>query len=253
MKKWIKKGIILIGPLIIIILWFILPNIGVINEFFLPNPLRVAKEISSLFTEKNILIDIGYTIYRTILGFFLASLWGIPTGLILGYSTKLYKTFEVVIDFFRSIPATALIPLALVIFATGEIARIFIVLFACGLVLLINSAYGVRNCNMTRLQVAEIVGANTLQKFYTVIFRETLVEIFAGLRISLSLSLILVVVSEMFIGTTVGLGQKIFDAQLMNHIAEMYGLILITGIIGYALNKVFVLVEGKIVHWRIKI
>lgn len=253
MNKWIRKGIILIGPLIIIILWYILPNIGVINEFFLPNPLKVAKEISSLFIEKNILIDIGYTIYRTILGFFLASLWGIPTGLILGYSPKMYKTFEVVIDFFRSLPATALIPLALVIFTSGETARIFIVLFTCGLVLLINAAYGVKNCNITRLQLAESAGANTLQKFYTVIFREALVEIFSGLRISLSLSLILVVVSEMFIGTTVGLGQKLFDAQLMNHIAEMYGLILITGLIGYALNKVFVLVETSTVHWNIKI
>ncbi|MCK4351902.1 ABC transporter permease [candidate division WOR-3 bacterium] len=249
MNKRLGHGIILIGPLIIVALWYILPRLGVIKEFFLPTPIRVGKEVLNLFGTKNVLTDIGYTLYRTVVGFFLAGLWGIPAGLVLGYYAKLYRMFEVVIDFFRSLPATALIPLALIVFAIGETARIFIVLFSCGLVLIINSAYGVKSCNITRLQVAEITGASTRQKFSTVIFREALPEIFAGLRISLSLSLILVVVSEMFIGTTVGLGQKIFDAQLMNHIAEMYGLILITGLLGYGLNKLFVLFERHIIHW----
>jgi len=249
MNRRFERALIIIGPLIILVLWYILPKLGVIKEFFLPNPLRVCSELLTLFTQKRVLVDIGYTLYRAILGFFFAALWGIPAGLLLGYYAKLYRMFEVVIDFFRSLPATALIPLALIIFASGETARVFIVLFACGLVLIINSAYGVRSCNITRLQVAEIMRASTPQKFYTVIFREALPEIFAGLRVSLSLSLILVVVSEMFIGTRIGLGQKIYDAQLMNHIAEMYGLILITGLLGYCMNKFFVLFERHIIHW----
>lgn len=250
MNRRFEQTLIIIGPLIILVLWYILPKLGVIKEFFLPNPLKVGNESLILFTQKRVLMDIGYTLYRTVLGFFFAGLWGIPAGLLLGYYARLYRMFEVVIDFFRSLPATALIPLALVIFASGETARVFIVLFACGLVLIINSAYGVKSCNKTRLQVAEIMKSNTMQKFRTVVFREALPEVFAGLRVSLSLSLILVVVSEMFIGTKVGLGQKIYDAQLMNHIAEMYGLILVTGLLGYLLNKIFIFIEHYIVHWR---
>jgi NitT/TauT family transport system permease protein len=250
MKKRLEKFLIVIGPLIILVSWYILPKLGVINEFFLPNPLRVGREFLLLFAQKGVLLDISYTVFRTLLGFSLAALWGIPTGLLLGYSIKLYRMFEVVIDFFRSLPATALIPLALIVFNYGETARIFIVLFASGLVLVINSAYGVKSCNRTRLEVAEIMGASFAQKFFTVIFMESLPEIFGGLRISLSLSLILVVVSEMFIGTRIGLGQKIFDAQLMNHVAEMYALILITGFIGYFLNKIFISIENLILHWR---
>lgn len=249
MKKRVEQIIIIVGPLLIIVIWYILPKLGVIKEFFLPNPLRVTKELFILFTKTRVLTDLGYTLYRAILGFFLAALWGVPVGLLVGYYAKLYRMFEVVIDFFRSLPATALIPLALIIFTSGETARIFIVLFACGLVLIINSAYGVKSCNITRIQVTEIMQASTIQKFYTVIFREALPAIFAGLRVSLSLSLILVVVSEMFIGTRNGLGQKIYDAQLMNHIAEMYALILITGLLGYILNKLFVKMESKLIHW----
>jgi NitT/TauT family transport system permease protein len=108
----------------------------------------------------------------------------------------------------------------------------------------------VKSANTTRLEVAELMKASTLQKFRTVIFKEALPEVFAGLRISLSLSLVLVVVSEMFIGTRIGLGKKIQDAQVLNHIAEMYGLIFITGMLGYCMNKGFVLFERRVIHWE---
>jgi ABC-type nitrate/sulfonate/bicarbonate transport system permease component len=250
MHKLLRRVLIAFGPLTVLALWYILPKLGLVQEFFLPNPFRVAKETIALLRQGDILPDILYTLLRTSLGFILAASWGIPLGLLVGYYKWLYKMFEVVIDFFRSLPATALIPLALVIFASGETARVFVVLFSCGLVLIINSAYGVRSVNRTRLELAELMKASTLQKFTTVIFREALPEIFAGLRISLSLSLVLVVVSEMFIGTKVGLGKKLQEAQTFNHIAEMYGLILITGVVGYIMNKGFLLFEKYLIHWE---
>jgi ABC-type nitrate/sulfonate/bicarbonate transport system permease component len=250
MDRRVQRGLIAVGPLIVLTLWYVLPKLGLIQEFFLPSPLRVVRETMALVRQGEVLKDILYTVYRASLGFILAALWGIPVGLLIGYYKALYRMFEVVIDFFRSLPATALIPLALVVFVSGETARVFVVLFSCGLVLIINSAYGVKSANTTRLEVADLMRANTFQKFRTVIFREALPEVFAGLRISLSLSLVLVVVSEMFIGTRVGLGKKIQEAQTFNHIAEMYGLILITGIVGYVMNKGFTLLEKYFVHWR---
>ncbi len=251
MGKHVKQAILItLGPLIILVLWYSAPKLGLVKEFFLPNPLRVVKETYALIQQGDIFQDIRYTLYRTSAGFLLAALWGIPVGLFLGYYGQAYRMFEVVIDFFRSLPATALIPLALVIFSSSETARIFVVLFSCGLVLIINSADGVRGVNKTRIEVAEVLEASTLQKFRSVIFREALPEIFTGLRISLSLSLVLVVVSEMFIGTTIGLGKRLQEAQLFNHIAEMYGLVFITGMLGYGMNKGFTLLEQYFIHWR---
>jgi NitT/TauT family transport system permease protein len=250
MDKRLQRPLIAVGPLVVLTLWYVLPKLGLIQEFFLPNPLRVFRETAALMRQGEVFKDILFTLYRASLGFILAALWGIPVGLLIGYYKILYRMFEIVIDFFRSLPATALIPLALVIFASGETARVFVVLFSCGLVLIINSAYGVKSVNRTRLEVAELMKASTLQKFRTVIFREALPEVFAGLRISLSLSLVLVVVSEMFIGTQVGLGKQIQAAQTFNHIAEMYGVIFITGVLGYCMNKGFVLFERRVVHWE---
>ncbi|MBT4368560.1 hypothetical protein HOB83_05640 [Candidatus Woesearchaeota archaeon] len=70
------------------------------------------------------------------------------------------------------------------------------------------------------------------------------------MRIAISLSLVIVIVTEMFIGTNFGLGHRIINAQLVYRISEMYATILITGILGFLINKGFILVEKKIVHWR---
>jgi NitT/TauT family transport system permease protein len=92
-------------------------------------------------------------------------------------------------------------------------------------------------------------GATNYQQFTKVILPETLPQVFVGLRTAVSIALILVVVTEMFIGTTLGLGYRIYNDQLMYKTSEMYALILLVGIIGYVLNQCFALAEKKLVHW----
>jgi NitT/TauT family transport system permease protein len=86
--------------------------------------------------------------------------------------------------------------------------------------------------------------------FRKVIFSEALPQIFSGLRVAISLSLIIVIVTEMFIGTNAGLGKRIIDAQLVYQTASMYAAILMTGLIGFVLNKAMMALENKVVHWK---
>ena len=86
--------------------------------------------------------------------------------------------------------------------------------------------------------------------FKHVVFPEALPRVFVGLRLTLSLALILAVVTEMFTGTTNGLGRRIYDAHDTYSIAEMYACIMLVGAVGYALNKIFVAIESKVVHWN---
>lgn len=78
---------------------------------------------------------------------------------------------------------------------------------------------------------------------------DALPQIVIGLKVGLSLSLIAVVVSEMFIGSNTGLGQKIYDSYLTYEIAYLYAWLIVTGMAGYLLNKLFSLVERRVVHW----
>ncbi len=89
-----------------------------------------------------------------------------------------------------------------------------------------------------------------IELFRKVIFPEALPQIFSGFRVAISLSLIIVIVTEMFIGTNAGLGKRIIDAQLVYQTADMYAAILMTGVVGFLLNKIVMSIENRVVHWK---
>lgn len=245
-----KKIYYVIIPLGILIIWAVFSGLKIVSPLFLPAPQAVFLELINLFVSGVILPDIFYTLYRTFFGFMIACLIGVPLGLLMGYSDRIYYSLEFVVEFFRSIPATALFPLFLLSFGIGDSSKIALTAWAAGLVLIINSMYGVHLGKELRIKAAKTMRISGFNLFRKIIFPEALPQIFNGMRIAISLSLIIVIVTEMFIGTNFGLGHRIIDAQLVYRIPEMYAVILTTGILGFLTNKSFIFVEKRIVHWR---
>ena len=189
------------------------------------------------------------TVFRTGVAFSIAAGIGIVIGIPLGIWSILYDSFEVVIDFFRSMPSPALIPLAMLLFGLGDLSRIAVAAFTCSLINAIQAAYAVKSIPRFRILGARMSGAKGVFLFSHVLIPSVLPDLVAGWRITLSLSLIIVVVSEMFIGTRVGLGMRIYDFHLMFRSAEMYATIFVVGTIGYSLNKIVEVAEQHFVHW----
>lgn len=241
---------ILIGPIILLLIWFGFTSIGNINPLLLPSPIDVTRKMWELFTTGVVLKDLGSTCYRTLAGFICAGLIGIPLGLFVGYVRRVYYSFEFVIDFFRSMPSPVLVPITILFFGLGDASKIAIITFTCSLINLINSMYGVTQCKKVRVMVAKTMRATPMQIFRYVVFPNALPHIFVGLRLTLSLALILAVVTEMFTGTINGLGRRIYDAHDTYSIAEMYACIIIIGIVGYVLNKGFIAIENRVIHWN---
>lgn len=243
-----KKEFIL-GPIGLLLIWALFSYLKIVNPVLIPTPWEVVVRSTQLFYRGEIWADLLATIYRLFLGFALSVAIGTPLGLILGYSKRLSDSLEFLIDFFRSIPASALFPMFLLFFGIGDKAKVSVVVFSCSLIVIIYTMYGVKNCKESRIKVAKVMKANKFSIFSKVIFPESLPHIFAGARISISIALILVVVTEMFIGTKYGLGRLIYDSHLMFRISTMYAAIFIAGILGYMLNKIFMVVESKVFHW----
>lgn len=236
-------------PLLLVALWWVAVLAGVANPLFLPSPIDVFKTLGVIVAKNQVTMDILVTLARTIVGFAISTLIGMLIGLIVGIDRRIYNYFEFIIDFLRSIPATALFPLLILFFGVGDVAKVTAVVFSCSLILVINTAYGVMNSRKTRLLMIQMYGATRYQRFTKVILPEALPQIFVGLRTAVSIALILIVVTEMFIGTTVGLGYRIYNAQLVYRMPEMYAAILLTGILGYVLNQCFAIAERKLIHW----
>ncbi len=231
-------------------LWQLITVFQWINPLFLPTPLETANTLySQLVATGELWPDIFATLYRTLVAFILAAIAGICIGLVLGYSKLVHSSMGTAVDFARSIPATALFPLFLLFFGIGDEAKIAVGVWAASLIIMVNTAYGVRHANKVRQMVARAYKLPQLETFKKLILPEAAPHIAAGLRIALSLTLIVVIVTEMFIGTSVGLGHRIIDAQLVYRVPEMYAAIIMAGILGYLLNHVFQIIERKTIHW----
>jgi NitT/TauT family transport system permease protein len=239
----------LVGVLVLFGVWWLIAVSGLINPVLLPTPIAtLGTLITGMFTG-TMLPDFFATVLRTFSAFFMAAVVGVPVGVALGSSEKLYRSMEFLIDFFRSTPASALIPLFILFFGVSDFSKVVIAAFSAFLLIVFNSAYGVINAKQSRILAAKVMGANRWRVFKDVLLLESLPQTFIGLRSGISISLVIVIVAEMFIGTDQGLGKRIIDAQQVLNVSDMYASILVTGILGYVLNMLFLLVEKRFVHW----
>lgn len=245
-----KRFYYILIPLILLCLWQAISSLKLISLLFVAPPYDVFVHLVNSFADGSMLGDIVSTLYRVLVGFGFAVIIGVPLGLIMGYSSKIYNALEFTVEFFRGIPTTALFPLFLLVFGIGDQAKFAVTAWGAGLVILINSMYGVHLGKELRVRVAKTMKVKGFELFRKVIFPEALPQIFSGFRVAISLSLIIVIVTEMFIGTTSGLGKRIIDAQLVYQTADMYAAILMTGAIGFLLNKVMMFIENRVVHWK---
>jgi ABC-type nitrate/sulfonate/bicarbonate transport system permease component len=245
-----NKLLPLVGPVILFILWYVVVSAKMVSPVLLPDPWVTLKHLVVSATEGSLMVDFWSTVARTLKAFLIAAGIGVPLGIILGSSERAYRSVEFVIDFFRSTPSSALIPIFLMIFGVSDDkSKIAIAAFAAVLVILFNSAYAVMNARKTRIMAAKVMGASPIQIFGHVMFWESLSQTFVGLRSGISMALVIVVVAEMFIGSEQGLGHRIIDAQQVLNVKEMYASILAAGILGYLLNLFFLVCEKKVVHW----
>ena len=250
---WLRGGwpalVPLAGPIALFVVWDAMVRAHLVSPVLLPLPGATLITLAQGMLDGSLLTDFGYTLLRTLEAFGIAALVGVPLGILLGSNERAYRSVEFLVDFFRSTPSSALIPLFLMIFGVSDINKVAIAAFAALLVILFNSAYGVLNARKQRVMAAQVMGASRWQIFRDVLIWESLQPTFVGLRGAISMALVIVIVAEMFIGSENGLGHRIIDSQQVLNVRDMYASILAAGGLGYALNILFLVLEKRIVHW----
>lgn len=248
-KPALDKARPFIGPLALFIIWDLAVRLGFIKAILLPPPIDALGALASGLAGGPLLKDFAVTVWRTVQAFMIAAAVGMPLGVLLGSNEKAYRSVEFLIDFFRSTPSSALIPLFLMIFGVSDINKVAIAAFGALLIVVFNSAYGVINARKQRVMAAKVMGASRWQVFKDVLIWESLQPSFVGLRSAVSMALVIVIVAEMFIGADSGLGNRIINSQQVMNVKDMYASILAAGALGYALNILFLVAERRIVHW----
>jgi NitT/TauT family transport system permease protein len=189
------------------------------------------------------------TFWRQMLGYGLAILIGVGLGLVMGYYRVFYNLLEPLVEVLRPIPGPAYLPVLVLFVGIGHEMKVVLILVASVFPILLNTYSGVRAIDRVQFDTARTLGLNTLQTFRELVIPAASPQILTGMRISLAISLILAILGEMIVSND-GLGYFVLLSQRTFKVPEMYAGIFTLAIFGYALNRVFLLVEAKLVRWH---
>jgi ABC-type nitrate/sulfonate/bicarbonate transport system permease component len=193
--------------------------------------------------------DVVPSLLRLAAGFAIAVVLGIGLGVVLGLNATLRRMASPIIEFMRALPAPALIPFAILVLGVEDDAKIFLIAIVCIFPVLLNTIDGVAGVEPTLLDTTTVYRIGALDRLRFVILPAAAPQIFAGMRTSLSLSLILMVISEM-VASANGIGYFILQSQRSFAITEMWSGILLLGLLGYLFNFVFTLIERRVLAWH---
>jgi len=241
--------LVLIGPAVLLCAWFFVSVCSIVPSILLPPPASVLSQAGADLLAPGIWRDAMITLMRSFGGYVLGVAIGIPLGVLSGLFPAFYKSFEFPVDFGRSLPVLTLFPIFMVLFGIGDFSRIATAAYPTILTVLIYTYYGVRDIPRTRLMVARAKKASFGQTLKWVVLPSAAPQIIASLRVSLSWAYLIVIVTEMYAGSDGGLGYRVMNAYTSFELPELYASILITGTLGYILNRGLVRMEERFVHW----
>ncbi|PTN00211.1 ABC-type nitrate/sulfonate/bicarbonate transport system permease component [Streptomyces sp. VMFN-G11Ma] len=226
------------------------------GSVYFPPPGRIAHRMYELwfsgpvrrvFLTDAAVADVLPSLGRMAAGFGIAALTGIALGVAVGRSRRVYALCNPVLQFARAVPPPALVPVFVVVLDLGTQMQIASIAFSAVWPVLINTAEGVRNTDPLRLDVAAVLRLHPVERLWFLLLPSALPRIFAGLRLSLSLALILMVFSELLPGSANGIGFTLTDAQSRSDLLTVWAALLLLGILGYLLNTALLAAERRLV------
>jgi ABC-type nitrate/sulfonate/bicarbonate transport system permease component len=196
-----------------------------------------------------LIVHLLATLWRQMLGYWLAVGLGITLGLAMGYYRVFYNLLEPLVEVFRPIPGPAYLPVLVLFVGIGSEMKVTLVLVASLFPILLNTYSGVRSIDPVQFDTARTLGLTTMQTLREVVLPAASPQILTGMRISLAISLILAILSEMIVSND-GLGYFTLLAERTFKVPDMYAGIFTLALFGYVLNRLFLIGEAKILRWH---
>src|ERR1043166_1587658 len=235
--------------LLILVVWESLARGEWLNPLIVPSLSKILDTFASLVSSGQIPLQIAASLKRALAGYLLAAVVFIPLGILMGLIDVFHRALEVIIEMMRPIPPPVIIPVAMLFFGLEDEMKIFVIFFSCAWPILLNTLDGVKNIDRVLVQTARTFGLSRLKIIWQVILPACAPQIMTGLRVSLPIMLILVVISEM-IGSSDGIGYFILDSQRRFRVSQMYAGMLALAILGYTLNQLFNWIYRILLPWQ---
>ncbi|MFI9551490.1 ABC transporter permease [Nonomuraea endophytica] len=220
---------------------------------FFPRPSVIAVRMHQqwLSGDGAALRDIAPTLVRVFAGLALAAVTGILLGVVIGLSARVHDYLDGVLQFLRTIPPPAVVTVFVVVFGFGLRMQLAFIVFSVVWPILLNTADGVRSVEPLYLDTGRVFKLSKAELLTRVVLPAALPKVFAGLRLALSLALIVTVFAELLPGTRDGIGFHLTESYARFDLPGMWAGLTLLGLFGAAFNELFVLAERRVLGRRI--
>ena len=239
----------LISPIGLLIAWQLLLMAGFGDRRFVPAPTDIAARFWILIENGELAYNTGVTLLRVFAGFFLGAIPAVAMGLLMAMFKPVRIFFDPLIAALFPIPKIALMPLLLLALGFGEASKMALVAIAVFFPVIVNTYVGASNIEKIYWDVAKNYGASQTVMFTRIVFFGALPMIFAGLRIALAVSFIVLVAAE-FVATKSGLGYMIWNSWELLQVDIMFVGIVTIGVLGLITSALFQEIERKVIPWK---
>ena len=213
------------------------------------SPAAIVRHFFTALGTQEFYADVFASLGRALPGFVIGAALGIVLGLAAGVSRVFDATFSPVVFLTYPVPKIVLLPLFMLWFGIGELSKVLIIALACFYPVFINAYYGARSTRRILVWSALNMGADPARIFRAIVVPSAAPQIFAGLRVSLALSFIVMFAAEM-INARSGLGHMIRVAENSLRFDLMYVSLVTIAILGYAGDRLLTLVRERALAWQ---
>jgi sulfonate transport system permease protein len=233
----------------LIALWWLASHQQWVSKVFLPTPEATADSLFTGLATGELLGFTASTVLRMLLGWLLASLLGLVLGALIGVSATARAWMAPTFEFIRPLPASAVMPLAISIFGLSSNMVLAVVAFGAMWPVLLATVYGLTSVHVRLREVSQSLQLTRFAFVWKIGLPNALPDILAGMRLSLTVALIVTVVGEM-IASQPGLGQAILLAARSFRASELFAGVVLLGAIGFASNSLLALAEWRFLRWQ---
>lgn len=255
-RRVISRVLYAVGPLILLLLlWHFLASQA--QSLFFPTPLAIWDNSMRLFFSggpetafltTKVTTDIVQSLWRMLLGFVIGSCAGVLFGVAVGRSIALKRLSDPVVEFLRSIPATATLPLFIILLGAGDGMRVAFIAYAVLWFVLINTASGVSAIHPTVLDLGRVFRLPKWKVLVQIIVPAALPKIFAGLRIGSTVAVLSAIVSEFMLATN-GIGHQLIISQAEFLMTNIWSWVVVLALVGYLINTIMEFIERRTLAW----
>lgn len=228
----------------------IIARMELVNPKLFPPASVVLPRAVELLVEPAFLTEVGATLTATLLGVGIGFVIAVPAGLLMGSYSAVSLGATPIIDFLRSVPGIAIIPLLVLTLGQGLSMKVAIVLYVAVWPMLFNTVYGVRGVDRVALETARSFRMGTVKTWFRVVLPSALPLILTGLRLALSTGLTVAIAAEITVGTNDGVGYYILLASYsgLNH-DTVFAAVILAGVLGFGLNWLTTRLSDRFIAW----